>query len=106
MERIEARLREGPEPLSPAQCAELLDLLRTLKGEIAELSKTRQEQARSIEAFTHISAHEAIRTDKNARLLQTAIQGLRQSVEGVEESNPRLVQLANALASTLANMGI
>jgi len=103
---LETRLREGGASLSTEQRAELMNLLHKLKAEIAELSKTHADQARSIAGFTDVLAHEATRTEKNERLLQLAVKGLSHSVEGFENSNPRLVQLSNTLANTLANMGI
>lgn len=106
IEGLETRLREGAISLSPEQRAELLELLRKLKAELAVLSKTHEDQARSIAGFTGLSTHEATRAEKNARLLAIALKGLQHSTEAVEQSNPRLVQLANALANMLANMGI
>ena len=85
---------------------ELLQLMATLKSEVAELSKTHGEQAQSIAGFTEISAHEATRTEQNPELLKLSLEGLGSSVQGFEESHPRLVQIVNAISSTLSNLGI
>jgi hypothetical protein len=85
---------------------ELLQLLATLKSEVAELSKTHTEQAESIAGFTQVSAHEATRGSQNPQLLQLSVQGLRSSVSGFEESHPNLVRIVNAISNTLSNLGI
>ena len=78
----------------------------TLKQEVASLSQTHGEQAQSIAGFTELSAHEATRTSQNPDLLRLSLQGLNSSVEGFEQSHPKLVQTVNNISSTLANLGI
>ena len=85
---------------------ELMQLLGTLKSEVAELSKTHGEQAQSIAGFTEVSAHEATRAEQNPELLRLSLQGLGSSVRELEESHPRLVQIVNAISSALSNLGI
>ena len=102
---IEASLRDS-ESISDERKRELVQLLGTLKSEIAELSKTHREAARSIAGFTELSAHEATRTQPNPRLLELSLEGLTSSVEGFEESHPRLVQIVNGITNTLSNLGI
>src|ERR1039458_601854 len=103
--KIEARI-QAAESVKEERRQELLQLLGTLKSEVAELSKTHEEQAQSIAGFTEVSAHEAIRTEQNPELLKLSLEGLGSSVQGFEESHPRLVQIVNAISSTLANLGI
>ena len=74
--KIEARI-QAAESVKEERRQELLQLLGTLKSEVAELSKTHEEQAQSIAGFTEF-----------------------------EESHPRLVQIVNAISSTLSNLGI
>ena len=102
---IESRIGAA-ESVSLTHKEELLKLLGTLKIEVAELSKTHSEQADSIAGFTQLSTNEAIRTDPNPQLREISTQGLRSSVEGFEQSHPKLVQIVNSISNTLANLGI
>ena len=103
--KIEARV-EGSDSIKEDRRHELLQLLATLKTEVAELSKTHGEQAASIAGFTDVSAHEATRAKQDPHLLKVSLQGLGSSVEGFEKSHPRLVQIVNAISNTLSNLGI
>ena len=96
----------GADSVSVERKAELLKLLGTLKTEVAELSKTHGEQADSIANFASLSAHEATRSDPNPQLRELSNQGLRSSVDGIEQSHPRLVQIVNAISKTLSDLGI
>jgi len=103
--RIEARI-QGAESVKDERKGELLHLLATLKDEVAELSKTHGEHAESIAGFTQVSAHEATREPQDPELLKLSLEGLASSVEGFEQSHPRLVHAVNAISQTLANLGI
>jgi hypothetical protein len=103
--KIEARI-EGTDAIKEERRRELLQLLGTLKSEVAALSKTHGDQAQSIAGFTEVSAHEATRAEQNPELLKLSLDGLGSSVRGFEESHPRLVQIVNAISNTLANLGI
>jgi len=103
--KIEARI-QGSETIKDERRQELLHLLGTLKSEVAELSKTHEEQAQSIAGFTEVSTHEATRAEQNPELLKLSLEGLSSSARGFEESHPRLVQIVNAISNTLANLGI
>ena len=103
--KIEDRIR-GAETIKEERRQELLDLLGTLKSEVAELSKTHEEQAQSIAAFTEVSTREATRTAQNPELLKLSLEGLGSSVSEFEQSHPRLVQIVNAISNTLSNLGI
>ena len=103
--KIEDRIR-GADAIKEERRRELLELLGTLKTEVAGLSKTHEEQAQSIAGFTELSTHEATRTEKNPELLKLSLEGMGSSVRGFEESHPRLVQIVNAISSTLSNLGI
>ena len=102
---IEAKI-SGAESVSAERKAELLKLLGTLKTEVAKLSKTHGEQADSIAGFAKLSAHEATRTEPNPQLRELSNQGLLSSVDGIEKSHPRLVQIVNAISKTLSDLGI
>ena len=103
--KIEAKI-EGAETIKDERKRELLQLLGTLKSEVAELSKTHGEQAQSIAGFAELSAHEATRAEQNPHLLELSLEGLSSSVNELEKSHPRLVQIVNAISNTLSNLGI
>src|SRR5690348_17367994 len=87
--KIEARIQNA-DTIKDDRRAELLQLLGTLKSEVAELSKTHGEQAESIAGFAELSTHEATRTEQNPRLLKLSLEGLSSSVNELEKSHPRL----------------
>jgi hypothetical protein len=103
--KIETRIQSA-DSIKEDRKRELLQLLATLKSEAAELSKTHDEQAQSIAGFAQVSAHEATREQRNPELLTLSLRGLRSSVEGFENSHPKLVQIVNAISNTLSNLGI
>jgi len=103
--KIEARI-QGADTIKDERRRELLQLLGTLKTEVAELSKTHGDEAQSIAGFAEVSTHEATRTEQNPELLQLSLKGLGSSASGFEESHPRLVQIVSAISNTLSNLGI
>ncbi|OPY18952.1 DUF4404 family protein [Syntrophus aciditrophicus] len=105
LEKIEERLKKT-ESMSDENKSELLDLISTLRIEIANLSKTHNEQAESITGFTEVSTREAIRQEKNPELVKLSIAGLEKSVEGFETSHPTLVGIVNRICTMLSNLGI
>ena len=103
--KIEAKI-QGADAINADKKRELLQLLGTLKSEVAKLSKTHGDQAQSIAGFAELSAHEATRAEQNPELLQLSLKGMSSSVEGIEKSHPKLVQIVNAISNTLSNLGI
>ncbi len=103
--KIEEQIQSS-EAIKDERRRELLQLLGTLKSEVANLSKTNSDQARSIAGFAQVSTHEATRLEQNPDLLNLSLQGLKSSVQELEETHPRLVQIVNAISSTLSNLGI
>jgi uncharacterized protein (DUF2344 family) len=101
--KIEERLRKT-ESLNEGNKSELLYLLSTLKVEIADLSKTHNEQAESITGFAELSTHEATRQEKDPELLKLSIEGLGSSVRGFESSHPKLVNVVNAICPMLSDL--
>ncbi len=106
IEEIEARIQSGGKSLDDEKRKELLNLLSTLKAEIADLSKTDAEQAQTITGFAGVSIHEAMREQKKPLLLTLSLKGLSASVEGFEQSHPRLTEIVDSICLTLSNMGI
>ena len=102
---IEAKIN-GAEAVSPERRQELLQLLATLKTEVAKLSQTNREQADSITGFTQLSTHEAMRAEQNPQLREISLQGLRSSVENLEQSHPQLTQIVNRISKMLSDWGI
>lgn len=103
--KIEARIQSS-DAIKDERRRELLDLLGTLKAEVADLSQTHGEQAQSIAGFTELSTHEATRSEQDPQLLKLSLEGLTSSVAGFEQSHPRLVQIVNTISHTLSNLGI
>ena len=102
---IETKI-SGAESVSPERRRELLQLLATLKTEVAKLSQTNSEQADSIAGFTQLSTHEAMRTAQNPQLRELSLRGLRSSAEDLEQSHPRLTQIVNRISQMLSEWGI
>ena len=105
MTQIEMRIKKT-KSLDDERKKDLLDLLATLKKEVSKLSETDAEDAQSITAFTGVSIHEAMREEKNPKLLSLSLKGLSTSVERFENSHPKLVGIVNSICNTLANIGI
>jgi uncharacterized protein YukE len=105
LKKIEARI-QAVDTIQGDRKGELLQLLNTLQSEVAELSKTHGEHAESIASFAEISAREATRAQQDPHLLELSLAGFSSSVEGFEQSHPRLVQIVNAISNALANLGI
>jgi hypothetical protein len=103
--KIETKIQSA-DAINEEKKRELLQLLGTLKSEVASLSTTHGEQAQSIAGFTELSTHEATRAEQNPQLLELSLKGLSSSVEGFEKSHPKLVQIVNGISHTLSNLGI
>jgi hypothetical protein len=78
---IEAKIR-GAEAVGDEHKRELIQLLARLKTEIAAREK------------------------QNLTPLKNSVEELRVSVEGFEQSHPKLVQAVNGISNTLSNLGI
>lgn len=102
---LEAKVR-GAETVTAAHKEELLALLGKLKSEVGTLAQTHSEQAANIADSLQASTQEATRENQNPETLKSSVAGLRSSVEGFEQSHPKLVQVVNSLSNTLANVGI
>ena len=95
--KIEAKIQSA-DAIKDERRQELLQMLGTLKSEVAGLSKTHSEQAQSIAGFAEVSAHEATRAEQNPQLLRLSLEGLSSSVRELEGSHPRLVRIVNAIS--------
>src|SRR5688572_30778009 len=95
IQKIEQRIHNSTS-LSDERRYELVQLLAKLKAEVNDLSRTHDDQARSITGFMQLSTHEATRETRNPELLGLSLKGLRSSVEGFEKTHPQLVQIVNS----------
>ena len=89
--QIEARLHAS-ETLAPATRLELLALLTQLRAELPALLPGERLNLPG----------EAV----DVKTMQDDVERLRHSVQDFEESHPKVVQLVNHLANTLAGLGI
>jgi hypothetical protein len=105
LDKIEERLKKSS-AVTESEKDELLNLLTTLREEIAGLSQTHHEQAESIAGFAELSAREATRSEKSPQLFNLSIEGLTSSVQGFEVSHPKLVGIINTFCEMLAKLGI
>jgi hypothetical protein len=104
LEKIEERLKQSK--ITDNEKAELLNLMASLKTEIAGISQTHLEQAESIAGFAELSTREATRTEKSQELFDLSVEGLTTSVREFEVSHPDLVEVINRFCTMLANLGI
>jgi DNA repair exonuclease SbcCD ATPase subunit len=105
LNKIEERLKQS-ETIKESDKAEMLNLLKTLRTEIADLSQTDHEHAESIARFAELSTHEATRDKRSDALFDLSIEGLITSGRGFEISHPKLVAVINAFCNYLTDMGI
>ena len=103
--KIEARLRNA-DSMSEETRQELINLLRMLRTEITDLSKTDAERAEKIAGHTETFTRAAICNEKDSDELQLSLDTLTESVEGFETSHPKLVEAVNRICTTLSNLGI
>jgi hypothetical protein len=103
--KLETKIRQAS-TITTDHKTELLQLLSTLKAEMAALATTHAEHAASITGFTEVSMHEATRQARNPHLVDLAVQGLQSSVAELEVSHPRLVEMVNTLSVLLSNIGV
>lgn len=102
---IESKITSS-ETVSAERRQELLQLLATLKTEVAKLSQTNSEQADSIAGFAQLSAHEATRAEQNPQLREISLLGLRSSVDDLEQSHPQLTAIVNRMIKMFSDWGI
>jgi len=93
IQQIEARL-DAASNLTPETRAELASLVAKLRAEAARLPAGAGDE------------NTQAATGAEAESMDDTVEQLRRSVEEFEGSHPKLVQLANHLANTLAGLGI
>ena len=85
---------------------DLLDLMRSLKTELAESKDISPDTAHSIADKTQASAEKILSSDKKKNELQENIDSLQETVGEFEVSHPKLVQVINRLCMMLSDIGI
>ncbi|HMJ05392.1 MAG TPA: DUF4404 family protein [Chthoniobacterales bacterium] len=105
IQTIQSTIEAAPN-IPPTKKAELLELVAGLKSELSDLAQTHEEKAASITRFADASAHEAARADKDPQLAENALDGLRLSIQGLEDSHPVIVGTVSRFATALSNMGL
>src|SRR5687767_8664352 len=103
--KLETIIRQS-DTIQAEKKAELVQLLTTLKSEVATLAQTHAEHAESVIGFTERSMQEAIRQTRDPQLVTIATQGLSASVAELEASHPQLVHIVNSISMLLSNIGI
>lgn len=104
IKRIENEIQNNVSDLNEKN--ELLNLIDNLKLEIETLKDTHHENARSITQFTEAGVFEGTREERDEELFQHAVDGMKLSVREFEVSHPDLINIINAIGSTLNNIGI
>lgn len=59
-----------------------------------------------LQLLARLKAEAAARENQNLKPLRNSVEELRSSVEGFEQSHPKLVQLVHSISNTLSNLGI
>jgi hypothetical protein len=59
-----------------------------------------------LQSVTHLKAELAAREKQSLAPLKSSVEELRSSVEGFEQSHPKLIEVVNRISSSLANLGI
>ncbi len=93
--QIDAKIKEN-----------LLDLMRSLKTELADLKENHPNTAHNIADKTQVSTEKILTSDNKQNELQENIDGLQETVEEFEVSHPKLVQIVNRLCMMLSDIGI
>jgi DNA-binding NarL/FixJ family response regulator len=103
--QIEATLNNA-DNVPEATRRELLELLASLKAEVASLVATNREGAQQITGRAETAVQAAVRREEQPDEAAEAVEGLASSVRDFEASHPKLVQVVDRLALVLSNMGI
>lgn len=102
--RIQKRVSDSS--LDENEKNKLKKLLEQLKSEVDNLTAEHEEDAQRIARYAELTAEEAVKKKPRRDHTDTAVDGLRKSVKDFEESYPKLTQVINTIAQSLANIGI
>ncbi|MDD5727951.1 MAG: DUF4404 family protein [Victivallales bacterium] len=104
---IEEKIKTDPR-IDAKIKTDLLDLMRSLKTELAEIKGAHPQTAHTIAAKTAASTKQILTPAVNAESgnIQDNIDGLQRTVEEFEVSHPKLVQIVNRICIMLSDIGI
>jgi len=105
IEKIQIKV-ERSQVISKENKKDFLKLVDNLKEEISTLSEKNIEQAESIANYANSSTHEAVKEEKNQKLLDHSLEGLSVSVSEFETTHPKLTKIVNSISVMLSNIGI
>lgn len=105
IQRIEARLR-STEAMPESTRAELLSLVQTLRSEVRQLPAAESARAQQIARAAEVTTERATAPERDEAAYRGAMDDLSDSVREFEGTHPRLVQIVNNFANTLAGLGI
>ncbi len=91
--------------LEDSRKAELTELVGKLYSELEELARTDRNRAESVSGFAKESANEAA-NGNNQESLDKTLSGFSSSVDELEASHPRVVELVNRICKMLSDIGI
>jgi len=103
--KLEATLRNSA-GIPEATRQELLDLVASLRAEVAPIVTTHGEEAHDIADSAEVAVEAAVRREDEPEKAARALEGLVASVRAFETTHPRLAEVVDRLALTLSNMGI
>jgi len=103
--QIETTLRSAANIPDPTR-QELLDLLASLKAEMAPLAATHSATVEQITGSADAAVQAAVHREEQPEEAAQAAEGLAASVRDFEASHPQLVQIVDRLAVILSNTGI
>lgn len=92
--------------MSKANKNELLGMVDKLYDELDTLATTDQEKADSVSKFAEVSTHEAARSEGGEKTLDYALKGFSSSVDELEVTHPKLVDIVNRICKMLSDIGI
>ena len=105
IEALETKIKSTSQ-IDDAIRNDLLDLMRSLKTELADLKEVHPDTAHNIADKTRVSTEQILSSSNKQGELQENIDGLQVTVEEFEVSHPKLVQVINRLCMMLSDIGI
>lgn len=106
IEAIEKKIKTTPQ-IDAKIKEDLLDLMRSLKTELADIKSEHPQTAHSIAEQAQSSTEQILnKSEDKSETLQENIDGLQKTVDEFEVSHPKLVQVVNRICMMLSDIGI
>jgi hypothetical protein len=106
--RFPQSANDGLPKLSPALSLIMVEkLINELESKIrtAEFSNAAHKNDLLL-SLAHLKNELAAREKQNLAPLKKSVEELRSSVEGFEQSHPKIIEVVNRISSSLSNLGI